>query len=529
MDSTNNLGMSFIRVETVCPLLNTNTYCYWSKLFYQWHSSLSNAMTDIPANQPNKTQAPLARKVIFPRPSCQESYDNYPRELAPGMPGRHHRLFVSKIHKRGAITELCTHRNIRGLDVTGRSGHATGTSLDSYLDKTYIVRGLRGGKALSNFKDIDADVKVPRLECLGAHTVAAVQALISKLFVVSVPAFLPEGSLHMVLRTCTASLIMYHRRVTADFGYVDAVVTKLRNSARSATITDTRFPNKSPESILDDWSIIIMKDYEDRNPEMAQATPDMVQLAAVLNQQSQLLMQLTAGMSDIKAELVSEQRKNSDLDDNVAFLTEELARANRKLAVFKTPPPAVASSSASRTRTHAEVDQPGGDGGGGGGSKSRRLEHPAEGLRGAQSSGAPEQARVPSGTARSAARVPRQELCYGAEARGQEASTDRNKYVSIVLQDLYRTGHLKAPVWKDIAFPKHYNERSLLKNTLELVEMVITDEERRLLPTTCQMKISRGMVRASRRSAWTRCWCTNVETQQLRRRSAPRRRGRISP
>jgi hypothetical protein len=339
------------------------------------------------------------------------------------------------------------------------------------------VRGLRGGKALSNFKDIDADIKVPRLECLGALTVAAVLALISNLFVVSVTAFLTEGSLHVVLRTCTASLIMHHRRVTAEFGYVNAVVTKLRNSARSAGITDTRFPNKSPESILDDWSDIIQKDYEDRNPEMTQATPDLVQLAAVLNQQSQLLMQLTAGVNDIKTELASEQRKNSNLENDVALLSGQLATVNRKLAVFKTPPTAVDSSSASRRRRHAEVDQPGDDGGGGG-NKSRRLEDPAEVLV-AQSGTAPEQARARSGTALSAARVPRQELWYGAEARDQEASTNKNKYVSIVLQDLYRTGHLKALVWKDIAFPKHYTEHSSLKNTLELVEIVMTHEERR--------------------------------------------------
>ena len=38
---------------------------------------------------------------------------------------------------------------------------------------------------------------------------------------------------------------------------------------------------------------------------------------------------------------------------------------------------------------------------------------------------------------------------------------------------------MKAPVWKDIDTPRNeYNGRSLLKNKLELVESVITVEER---------------------------------------------------
>jgi hypothetical protein len=180
----------------------------------------------------------------------------------------------AKSTRRGSITELSSHSSIRGLDVVGRSGHSTCTSLDSYLDKSFITRALRGGKALSGFIDVDATIKVPRLECLGALANPAAMELTKELFVVSVKAFQPGESLHVVLRTCTASLIMYHRAVTHEFGSTNAVVTKLRNSARSAGIVDARFPNKSPESLLDDWSDIISKDYNARNPEIAQATPD---------------------------------------------------------------------------------------------------------------------------------------------------------------------------------------------------------------------------------------------------------------
>jgi hypothetical protein len=48
--------------------------------------------------------------------------------------------------------------------------------------------------------------------------------------------------------------------------------------------------------------MIGLTDYHARNPEMTQATPGIIQIATVMNQQSQLLMQLTAMMSDTKRE-----------------------------------------------------------------------------------------------------------------------------------------------------------------------------------------------------------------------------------
>ena len=80
----------------------------------------------------------------------------------------------------------------------------------------------------------------------------AVQELIKQLFVVSVTLFLLRGSLYVMLWTYTASLIIYHQMVTQELGSANDVSTKLRNSAKSDLITDTCFPNKSPESLLDD-------------------------------------------------------------------------------------------------------------------------------------------------------------------------------------------------------------------------------------------------------------------------------------
>jgi hypothetical protein len=82
--------------------------------------------------------------------------------------------YSSKLTRRGSITELCSYRNL-SLRCMWLLGSCIGTSLDSYLDKSFIVRGLHGGKAHADFTDMDVDIKVLQLECLGTHTALLVR------------------------------------------------------------------------------------------------------------------------------------------------------------------------------------------------------------------------------------------------------------------------------------------------------------------------------------------------------------------
>lgn len=59
--------------------------------------------------------------------------------LPEGCPKDLKDSFSAKSLRKGSITELSTHRALDGMDVCGRSGHATGTTLDPYVDKTFIV------------------------------------------------------------------------------------------------------------------------------------------------------------------------------------------------------------------------------------------------------------------------------------------------------------------------------------------------------------------------------------------------------
>lgn len=418
--------------------------------------------------------------------------------LPEGCPPEIVNSFSAKSTRRGSITELSTHRSIRGLDVCGRSGHETGTSIDSYLDKSFIVRGLRGAKALAQWKDVEADIKVPRLECLGAHTNDAVQDLLNNLFVVSVPYFRSGQALHIVLRTCAASLIMYHRMVTQELGTANAVSTKLRNSARAANIADARFPGESPETLLDKWSDIIMNDYHERNPEIAPATPDAMQMATVLNQQTQLLIEIRSDVRELKrksdmdqVQMAALRQDNAELHNQVASLNDQLGHAQYKLGFLRTPPGS--SSTANRRRSREEENEQGDDGNGAG--KRPRLGEqvspvvlaasaPTRGSASSVNTAAAQQIAPPHAAIRfAAATQPAQRgLIYGAEAKDTESKSNKRFYIAMVLEQLYKQGRLSGSgSWKAIDPPLQFTEKSSLRNTLELCEVVLSEEDAKVL------------------------------------------------
>jgi hypothetical protein len=161
---------------------------------------------------------------------------------------------------------------------------------------------------------------------------------------------------------------------------------------------------------------------------------------------------------------------------DVASLRGELALANSKLSVLKTP------DAATRRRLHAAVDQAGGEDGA---NKRPRIEDAPAAAPAAQGDIpprqlAPDPQQAPAWAPLPAAAPPPRELVYGTEARRTaEGNSNMDMFISLVLQDLYRRRLLKAPLWTDIDPPRHdYKERSLLKNTLELVKSVNTVEKR---------------------------------------------------
>lgn len=120
--------------------------------------------------------------------------------------------------RKGAVTQMAMHPVLNAMDMCSRSGHNTGTTLDSYLDNNNIAQGQCGGKVLNNYINLKMIMKVLRLEALGAIASPSVDNFILLLS--------QTGELNVILNTLTASLIIYHKKVTHELAQHNSVATK---------------------------------------------------------------------------------------------------------------------------------------------------------------------------------------------------------------------------------------------------------------------------------------------------------------
>ena len=253
--------------------------------------------------------------------------DNLPNGCPPVLV----KSISSKSIQRGGISQLIIHPDLNNSDICGRSGHASGSNIDLYTDDRNIARGIRGGRALAEFS-VGANVRVPRFECLGTDTQSSVNSLVEKLFVVSLPEFLPRGMLHSVLRISAASLVMYHNQLTSDFTPANAVATKLRNTAREANIADIAYPNTAPEVILNYWSQAICDDFCILNPDIAPASPDIQELTKTVNKQSEVLSSMHLMVKQLVRDNQRKDLRYEAQQQQLSHLSNELATAKNELA-----------------------------------------------------------------------------------------------------------------------------------------------------------------------------------------------------
>ncbi len=143
-------------------------------------------------------------------------------------------------------------------------------------------------------------------------------------------------------------VVMYHCMVTAELTPANAVSTKLRNAARGnsacgeAPITDILHRGIAPEAVLDHWSQRILADFKERNPEIKDAKPDMLSLAATVNQHGYILNVIAAQQQQMLTALQkrdmlchAQETQLSYLSNKLVATEGELANARGQLAVAR--------------------------------------------------------------------------------------------------------------------------------------------------------------------------------------------------
>jgi len=274
------------------------------------------------------------------------------KSLPNNIPTEIKNQFSAKSTRKGAVSTMAVHPQCGIFETCARTGHKTGTNIDYYNDKNNVESTLIGGRVLSGWQNPTAVTRVPRLEAIGFSNKAALWRLMDALYVISVEYFNPGKPLFPVIKICTASLIMYHEQVTLDLTPANSVSCYLREAARKASITDPRFPGMSPESVLMEWSRIIMKDFKANNPELSNAANNLESMANAINHLATHVTNLTQELAANK-NLMEEKEANNErrfslmqthYDQERATMVKEIADLRHKLAFIRTPPHAPVSN-----------------------------------------------------------------------------------------------------------------------------------------------------------------------------------------
>ena len=244
------------------------------------------------------------------------------------------------------------HPEVTLFQLCARSGHETGTNIDSYIDKKNVAKTIPAANALHKRASILANVVVPRLDCLGEDAQEQVQLLMKEMFpAVSIAEFHPGQVLYPILKICVASMIMHNPQVERDCTVQNIVSSMLRDAAERAGISDSRIPaNLGRQHVLNYWSDLIEKDYEQQlnssTIENIASQPGPMQLMCnlliqTLNENKGMREEIKCmrhEMKNVIRESASTNATSVVKDSQIQTLNLRLEKAERKLAILRTPP-----------------------------------------------------------------------------------------------------------------------------------------------------------------------------------------------
>lgn len=233
------------------------------------------------------------------------------------------KLFSGKSLRQSSITESLNSNKISVPEGAARTGHSTGTCMDSYRDKSNPTNGLRAAKQLAKFPDLDSAVIVPRLTALGSANLEMAKRFMDTLFPTDVKLFKSGMKLRPILEICCASMIQYHRDVSKDSGVSNIISSRMRQVADEISLVDPLHPHLSPALVLKEWSIIIEKDVLDRRLGASRADPNLVSITATLNQLVTMVASLQTDLRDVK-------EHSTDLAATVACQESEICQLRQK-------------------------------------------------------------------------------------------------------------------------------------------------------------------------------------------------------
>jgi hypothetical protein len=168
--------------------------------------------------------------------------------------------YSSRSVRKGMTTALQYHVTDAELNIRG-GWQSTSTST-SYKEAN-VGLTLPALNAINGWTDIRSKKWPPRLECFEASTQLKFEQFMAKLFVIHLPAFESCGHLRPLLRTCTASLLMYLEDYEEDYSVRNLLVQRMYSAAEQANAQEPGCAT-AIETVRY-WGKIIKEDFITRN------------------------------------------------------------------------------------------------------------------------------------------------------------------------------------------------------------------------------------------------------------------------
>ena len=225
---------------------------------------------------------------------------------------------TQKSLRSGAISTMVTHEMATFWTVINRTGHSSGTNVDSYIDRNSVTAGLPGAKILSMHTHFHRPLKVPSPHYLATDgnkwRESFFRLLAQALAGNCVPEFDPDGKLYHYAQHLLCLQLYYYSEIVDTHGINFAWVIGMKDMARRAQVEDPENPNKDVHTILYEWSLRI-RDCHERNNDLMNlkmAGADLPSCGHMSKQVQVLLQDVVERSQSLEARLESSERKNHE-------------------------------------------------------------------------------------------------------------------------------------------------------------------------------------------------------------------------
>jgi hypothetical protein len=236
--------------------------------------------------------------------------------------------FSSRSVRKGMTTAL--QYTVTDAELNIRGGWQSTSTSTSYKEAN-VGLTMPALNAINGWTDIRSKKWPPRLECFEASTQLKFEQFMAKLYVIHLPAFEPCGHLRPLLRTCTATLLMYLEDYETDYSVRNLLVQRMHSAAEEAKVQEPGCA--TAVETIHYWGKIIKNDFITRNVDSPD--PEFANYREMLDFQHRFNQDLAKRMAHAEAAAEAGNRKLDAVLENQRQILDNQQQIFAFLAQFQ--------------------------------------------------------------------------------------------------------------------------------------------------------------------------------------------------